>query len=372
MNAYSQGKSGGDMVFIETAKRLKHVHFLIVTSAMGQTLAAKNGVNAQFIITSQETTFQNIISLYIKRTFSVLGHLSALEQAHAFVGTSDFLPDVLPITVLKLRRRKIPWIQHIFHVISPSRKIPFYAQKFSFFLIKSFADAVVVDNDLLRTELAERGFSPKKITVNHPGIDVHRLQSFRPSKTHVFDGIFMAQLRRSKGVFDLLEIWGLVCRALPGVTLGIIGKGDPELSKELTKEIRLRKLEPRIRILGYLEDVEAFAAIRASRVFVFPSHEEGFGIAALEAQALGRPVVAWNLPVFREVFPLGMVQIPRGDKNVFSERIVQLLTDKKMYEKISGDAVQNAKRYSWEKTAQKEHSILNAVIKTDTTNNILS
>ncbi|MBT0568087.1 MSMEG_0565 family glycosyltransferase [Williamsia sp. CHRR-6] len=55
-------------------------------------------------------------------------------------------------------------------------------------------------------------------------------------------------------------------------------------------------------VLGAVDDDELPALVAACRVFAFPSTKEGFGLAAMEALAAGRPVVARDLPVLREVF----------------------------------------------------------------------
>lgn len=69
---------------------------------------------------------------------------------------------------------------------------------------------------------------------------------------------------------------------------------------------------------------------RESKVFIHPSHEEGFGVAPLEAQACGLPVVAWNLPVYQEVFPKGMIKVEMGDIKRFADKVLDLLNNKKL------------------------------------------
>ena len=358
MNAYSQGKSGGDMVFIEIAKRIKNYDKVIITSLLGRKLCEDNGVGGEYLITSSEKEFKNIIFTYIKRTIKALFLKITLKKDDVLLGTSDFLPDVLPIFFLKIRNKNTKWIQHIFHLIPSSRKIPFLAQKLSLFLIKLKADWVVVDNGLLKKDLEKLGFKPEKIVVNYPGINHNFLKTIKTGKEKLYDGVFMAQLRVSKGIYDLIKIWQLVCRRLPEAKLGIIGRGQEGIKEKLEEEIKKFGLEKNIYLLGYLEDRKAFGVIKASKIFVFPSHEEGFGIAPLEAQALGLPVVAWDLPIFEEIFPKGMIKLKMGKVEEFAERIVKLLKDQGLYQKVSFEAKENSARYNWEKTAKRELRLL--------------
>lgn len=358
MNAYSQGKSGGDMVFIEIAKRIKEYDKIIVTSLLGKDLCQKSGLRGKYLITTSELEFRNVILTYFKRTLKALFLKFKIREKDIFLGTSDFLPDVLPIFWLKMKKKKAKWVQHIFHLIPSSRLIPFFAQKLSLLLIKRFADLIIVDNSFLRNDLVKLGFAPRKIFINYPGIDLKYLKSVRPKTSAKYDGIFMAQLRQSKGIFDLIRIWRLVCKRKPGARLGIIGKGDKKIIRKMKREIKFASMGGNINLLGYLENDRAFSTIKASKIFVFPSHEEGFGIAPLEAQALGLPVVAWNLPVFKEVFKKGMVKVDVGNLKRFADEVIRVLTDKRFYQELSEKAINNASQYDWCKVARRELELI--------------
>ncbi len=357
MNAFSQGKSGGDMVFIEVAKRIKEFDKIVITSLLGKKLCQKSGLRGKFLITTTEQEFKNIILTYFKRTIKSFLLIFKIEKEDIFLGTSDFLPDVLPIFWLKVKNRKNKWIQHIFHLIPSSRKIPFCAQRLSFLLIKILADTIIVDNKLLKNDLIKMGFKIQKIFVNYPGANLKYLKSVKKDREG-YNGIFMARLHPSKGIFDLIRIWKLVCQKKPEARLGVIGRGDERVINKLRSKIKLSGLEKNIDLLGFLEDDEAFGLIKASQVFVFPSHEEGFGIAPLEAQALGVPAVAWSLPVFAEVFPKGMIKVKKGNFKEFANKTIRLFQDKDFYDQLSRLAVENASRFNWDNVAKKQLRLL--------------
>ena len=148
----------------------------------------------------------------------------------------------------------------------------------------------------------------------------------------------------------------------PKARLGIIGKGNKETLVKLKEQIEKEKLEKNIDILGYLPDNTAFSIIKSSHVFVFPSHEEGFGITPLEAQSLGLPVVAWNLSVFDEVFKTGMIKVEINNRGDFSDKVLKLLTNKKLYQKLSKSAMKNASQYDWDKVVEKELKLIQEVV----------
>lgn len=55
-------------------------------------------------------------------------------------------------------------------------------------------------------------------------------------------------------------------------------------------------------VLGPVPDGELPSPVAAAAAFAFPSVQEGFGLAAMEAPTAGVPVVVRDLPVLREVF----------------------------------------------------------------------
>ena len=117
--------------------------------------------------------------------------------------------------------------------------------------------------------------------------------------------------------------------------LAIIYAGSKDLELALMKKIKEEKLETNIFMLPLTGD-RALSMVKNSKVFVFPSHEEGWGIAICEAMACGLPVVAYDLPVYREIFKEGIVTVPLNDIKRFSEEVIDLLeNDEKRH--ILGD-----------------------------------
>ena len=97
---------------------------------------------------------------------------------------------------------------------------------------------------------------------------------------------------------------------------------------------------------------------KSSEVFVFPSHEEGWGIAICEAMACGLPVVAYDLPVYREIFTQGIITVPLKDIKAFSEKVVNLLENDKERHVLGDKARSQATVYDWDTVAARELSLM--------------
>ena len=225
MNSFSQGISGSDACFINIAKELSHlpISHTIITSNLGKVLCVQHDLDAHYQVTSNEKVFRNVYLVYLKRILSAL-LLIPFQTRGIFYSSSDFLPDVLPAFVHKSVNTNSIWIQKIFHLIPRNRIITYVFQRMSFLMIQLHADIIIVDNASLKTELVKKfHFDPDKITIIPPGINIKALKRVKPALSK-YDAIFIGQLRESKGIYDLVEIWTEVLKKFPTAKLAIVGK----------------------------------------------------------------------------------------------------------------------------------------------------
>lgn len=127
-----------------------------------------------------------------------------------------------------------------------------------------------------------------------------------------------------KGVSVLLEALAL----LPSdVICELVGDGD--LRPEFEQLAHARGLADRVIFSGRVDAADLAAAYRRAGIFAFPSTSgaEAFGLAALEAQASGVPVVASNLPGVRTVVSDGETGflVAPNDPRALADRLQYLL-----------------------------------------------
>jgi glycosyltransferase involved in cell wall biosynthesis len=121
------------------------------------------------------------------------------------------------------------------------------------------------------------------------GVDYETILKIRPAKQKS-DIIFAGRLLSHKNVDILLQAVKIISKNNPQVLALIVGDGpEKEKLKKLALELNIEK---NVSFLGFIEDhADLYALMRSSRTFVLPSTREGFGIAAVEANACGLPII---------------------------------------------------------------------------------
>lgn len=150
---------------------------------------------------------------------------------------------------------------------------------------------------------------------------------------------------RRKGWRDFLEAIRLTLRQVP-VYFVVAGSG-PEYD-ELVGEAGQSDLRGSGKALGYLENLSDFYA--ALDVFVMPSHWEPSGLAHLEAQLHGVPVVAYDIPGLNETVHAGVdcLMCPADEPGGLAEAIVRLVLDESLRRRTGAAGKVNAQRFSIE------------------------
>lgn len=107
----------------------------------------------------------------------------------------------------------------------------------------------------------------------------------------------------------------------------------------------------RVTHLGRLSDSELRAWYHKSFALVQPSLSEGFGLTGIEAMATGLPVLASDIPIFREIYKDVFIPFDPMYASSFVEAVATL--EKKSHTALSKEGAKLAKMYSWSKMARE-------------------
>lgn len=355
------GVAGGEIRFAEIFKQAPYFDKLIVTPAVGEQFLRKKGLDASYIQTTKERELGNVMFTYLRRIAIIFGLRLPIGDADVIYTASDFLPDTLPAFFFKTKNKNIKWTSVIYHIIPPPIQrggpfirnfVSFVTQRFSFQFVKHGSNLIFVLNNGVVDQLVKLGFRKERIHVVGAGINLKHIREIPQGKVE-YDACFLGRLHSSKGIFDLLDIWKMVVSKRNNAKLAIIYAGQSEIESTLIKKIKKANLCENITLLPLTGDM-ALHSVKSSKIFVFPSHEEGWGIAMCEAMACGLPAVAYDLPVYREIFGQGVITVPLKDTERFAVEIIDLISNEAKRVKLSQEAEIQASEYDWADVARKE------------------
>jgi glycosyltransferase-like protein len=120
---------------------------------------------------------------------------------------------------------------------------------------------------------------------------------------------------------------------------------------------------PDIVLPGTVADAELPSWFAAADVFAFPSAKEGWGLAVLEAMSAGLPVVASDIPVFREYLCHGRDALlaPVGDPEALACALASVLGDAGLAGRLRAAGRAVAARFTWQASASEHKTIYAAL-----------
>ena len=193
--------------------------------------------------------------------------------------------------------------------------------------------AVVAISEGVRAMLIESGVDAARIHVVPSGVDADRFvptagaRSAARARYQIADHacllVVVGALEERKGHAVLLE--ALAILANPRVHLLCAGEGSARAVLEA--RCAALGLDATVRFLGRVDDVASVLA--AADVMVMPSRQEGLGVAALEAMAVGLPVIASRVGGLPEAVKDGEtgLLVPTGDPAALAAAIGRLAAD---------------------------------------------
>jgi N-acetyl-alpha-D-glucosaminyl L-malate synthase BshA len=147
--------------------------------------------------------------------------------------------------------------------------------------------------------------------------------------------VHISNFRQSKRAPDVVMAFAAIRREVPAVLL-MVGDGpDRTRCRDLAVELGV---ERQVRFLGQVDDVEDVLCV--ADLFMLASENESFGLAALEAMAMGVPVVATTAEGLPELIRDGETGrlVPVGDVAALARRGAEILGDPSLHASLSAAA----------------------------------
>ena len=261
-------------------------------------------------------------------------HFTRLPEKYDLVlSCAQFVYEVYPTMVLARRCGDAAIAVRIHHILASQRApqsifdhMHLKAERLATRWMNRKADAIICGTRLIERDYqaleASIGLSPSQTWVTGYGADLDTVPLSIDTPKE-YDTILLGRIHETKGVFDAPGIWKIVCQSHPNAKLLIIGDGPHR--KELQNRFAELGLAGRVNFTGGISDAEKNSLLGRCRVGLSLSREEGWGLSVTEFLASGLPVVAMELPIFRDVFPAQLDFISIGDVPGAAARILYWL-----------------------------------------------
>lgn len=139
----------------------------------------------------------------------------------------------------------------------------------------------------------------------------------------------------------------------PLVIAGRLPERDTAFTPDPRRLMRDAGVDDRlVRFSGFVDEADKPALYRGAVALIFPSIYEGFGLPPLEALACGTPVVGSDATSLPEVVGDAGVLLPPFDAQRMAGALIQLATDEAFHQEMSRRALDQAARFSWDRTAR--------------------
>jgi glycosyltransferase involved in cell wall biosynthesis len=217
-------------------------------------------------------------------------------------------------------------------------------------------------SDSTREDLIGRGIRPDRIHVVRSGID-H--EAYRPPDRQGTPGpviLYLGRLKKYKAIELPLEAMPRILEKVPAAEYWIAGSGG--YRQALEAKAKRMGLSDRVRFLGYRGGREKIETLARTRVLVYTSPKEGWGLSVIEANAMGIPVVASDSPGLRESVRHGETGflVPHGDPDALADRLIDLLSDDTLWGRMGQAGISWAARFHWDRMADETASLLERVV----------
>jgi glycosyltransferase involved in cell wall biosynthesis len=213
---------------------------------------------------------------------------------------------------------------------------------------KRIVELYRVDEERIR--VVPNGVDPEKFKPTTISDEVREKYGLRDRQVVLFVG----RLIPRKGLNYLIEAAQNVVKEKPDAAFVIIGNGP--LRNQLAVILERLNLSDSFLFLGDITDEELPVLYNCADVFALPSIQEGQGIALLEAQASGKPAVAFDVSGVKEAVADGRsgLLVERGNSKMLGEAILKLLSDQALSERM-GSAGRDfvLQNFTWDICAKK-------------------
>lgn len=323
---------------------MKILHFLVTNKLSGAEnvhlgiLEALSGKNQVYYVCPEGPIREFAERAGVNFVAADTDNISEIKRVYR-----EIAPDIVhacdPRMSFKCALAGIPFIAH-FHNNCPWMK-KFSPNSLALLYTIKRAKAVITVSDSIEREYIFRKALKGKLHMLSNVVDSEKvIQMSKEPFDKNFDIVFVGRLNEQKRPLLFLDFVKKLTEKLPSLTAVMVGEG--EMADDVKAYISENKLN-NVTLWGF--EKNPYKIINSSKINVFTSYYEGFGLVAVESMILGKPVIGYPVGGLAKVITPDSGFLCRNTEEM-AENAYRLLTDEVLYEKLSVGAAENAKRFT--------------------------
>lgn len=211
----------------------------------------------------------------------------------------------------------------------------------------------ITASDSAKKDLISFGIKQNNIYVINHGVSVVKFKKSKKEKEPTI--IYLGRLSKDKGIEDALKTFELLYKKNKNYSFWVVGKGETkEYEEKIKKKAGRTIFKKKIKFLGYVDEKKKFELLSKAHILINPSKREGWGLVNIEANVTGTPVVAYKSAGLIDSVKHGLSGIISNSNPAdLASNVQKLISDKKLYSKLSKGAIKWGKNFTWEKASSK-------------------
>jgi glycosyltransferase involved in cell wall biosynthesis len=198
-------------------------------------------------------------------------------------------------------------------------------------------------------------YTTKQIEITPFGVntDIFKVMSLPKSNDVTVFGV-VKSLSDRYGFSDLFKSFSILSRKYENIELVVVGDG--ECREKYENQIQNLGIQDKVRMVGRVQNEDVPKYLNEMDIFVLPSIEDSFGVAAVEAMACGTPVIVSDAGGLQEVVIEGETGyiVPMRNPEKLAVAMEKLLLDKNLQSKFSTNGVKHViENYDWKENANR-------------------
>lgn len=206
---------------------------------------------------------------------------------------------------------------------------------FKKFIERNLAKAdVILSTSRVMADEAKK-YTNKSIEITPFGVDIDLFKPIDNTNKKERDKLIIGTIKafeKQYGIEYLVKAFSLLSKKYENIYLELGGSGSQQ--GELEELTRSLGIEEKVKFLGFMSQREVIEALNRFDIAVFPSIFESFGVAAVEAQACGIPVIVSNAEGLKEATSPGRssILVAKEDEKQLAKALEELITNEKLRE----------------------------------------